>query len=1012
MRAFGPYLECQTIDFEALSRNGLFLISGDTGSGKTAILDAVSYALYGKSSGGGRGDLISMRCSLAEDSQPTVVEFTFSASHKLWRFTRTIDIKRRQDGTFTASSSQTVLTADENEGESGFVRACENDHAATVRKAAESAVGLTWEQFRQVVILPQGQFETFLCAPSADKEKLLVTLLGADMWQNTAAAMCEEAKSYIDELKIRRAALKARINSGGAENLDELTEISSAAESELERLTAESMELAAKSEGMELEFSQAEKLAAVYDELDRASEEHKRLTSGEQVEAADKLRRRIAMISSAKSALPAYEALENSIRETAVRKDAISKALRQRTYADDSLEKAQKIYDEASAGYEQRAGLESELARLDSLRGVYSVIRCAKSEYESAKKRSDTADRTSAKLSDSLAAKQRALTAAESERERIINEAVTALPGLRDDTAKAAAAVKLYASLDAENNKRGELAGLDNGYTSAIISLKSALDTARDAYSNLKRTSDSLHAASLASQLEDGKPCPVCGSTHHPSKASDSAVYKVTSGELERALKRTENTERELSETSVKAEKIKLALSECESRIAQLTEEAEKCGYSDAESAETGYLGLAAKLTAAESENDRLVGLNVVINELRKDVSELSESLDAQRSERDTYREEASKKLAEYTSASERLDKTISDLASLEDRYAAVSRKLKVLGENHENARRQLDEARLRKQESDTVSLTASEEYIKALTVRADAEQLFSTKLTAGGFDSTEVFLTCIEDAKNEDKLTASLNEYESKVSEAVRTIERARSITSDRERPAIGELRTALDEIRTLSRKADSALALKKAESEKLKILLGECSAESQLLDSSELKYSRRLSFAKALRGDSGIGLLRYVLGVTLSEVTLEANRLLCDALGGRYKLRRTIEGSSRQRKVGLELEVLDAYTGEGRPVSGLSGGEKFICSLALSLGLAAVVTRNYPGRGEEAVFIDEGFGTLDPTAVDDAMRMLTKVQGTRGTVGIISHVKALDAVIPSKITVTASRRGSRIEK
>nr|MBQ4318149.1 SMC family ATPase [Clostridia bacterium] len=139
--------------------------------------------------------------------------------------------------------------------------------------------------------------------------------------------------------------------------------------------------------------------------------------------------------------------------------------------------------------------------------------------------------------------------------------------------------------------------------------------------------------------------------------------------------------------------------------------------------------------------------------------------------------------------------------------------------------------------------------------------------------------------------------------------------------------------------------------------------------------------------------------------------NRLLTDTLGGRYRLRRTLEGSGRQRKVGLELEVLDAYTGEGRPVTGLSGGEKFICSLALSLGLAAVVTRTSASRGEDAVFIDEGFGTLDPSAVDDAVRMLTKVHSSRGVVGIISHVSALSAVIESKLHVKAGRSGSTIQ-
>nr|MBQ4319846.1 hypothetical protein [Clostridia bacterium] len=388
----------------------------------------------------------------------------------------------------------------------------------------------------------------------------------------------------------------------------------------------------------------------------------------------------------------------------------------------------------------------------------------------------------------------------------------------------------------------------------------------------------------------------------------------------------------------------------------------------------------------------------------------ISKELAKELENREVCREAVMKMSAQLESASNRLDPDIRDITALEGRCSDIKKYLADLTQAHEQTASRLDSAKLGKQESDTLSLTSSQEYLKALTAKADADSAFEEKLTAAGFSDVDTFRSALAESSRLKTLETELSSHAHIIDELKNRIERAVSVTADTERPNPIEIRTRLDEVRSAVKTSDTALALKKAESERLSRLCEECRAESAALAETEKRYARRLSFAKALRGDIGIGLLRYVLGMTLTDITAEANRMLSGALGGRYKLRRTLEGTGRQRKVGLELEVLDAYTGEGRPVSGLSGGEKFICSLALSLGLAAVVTRNYPGRGEEAVFIDEGFGTLDPSAVDDAMHMLAAVHGTRGTVGIISHVKALDAVIPSRIRVIASRKGSTI--
>ena len=180
--------------------------------------------------------------------------------------------------------------------------------------------------------------------------------------------------------------------------------------------------------------------------------------------------------------------------------------------------------------------------------------------------------------------------------------------------------------------------------------------------------------------------------------------------------------------------------------------------------------------------------------------------------------------------------------------------------------------------------------------------------------------------------------------------------------------------------------------------------------LDSGRREAEKLSAFARGLRGSNGISLGRFVLGVMLSSVTAEANRLLEQVHGGRYRLYRTSEGTGRARRVGLELEVLDGFSGKRRSVASLSGGEKFLVALTLALGLSAVVQAQSGGVRMETLFIDEGFGSLDPASIQDALGVLAAVAGSRRLVGIISHVEALEESIPASIQVVKGREGSRL--
>lgn len=212
-QCFGPYKKETFVDFEKLEKQGLFLICGETGAGKTTILDAICYALYGKSSGGTRGDLSTMRCKLAEPSEETKVEFTFEVNGKCYRFVRSLRYGRKN---LLDSHNCMVLQGEE------FVPIFENPKLKNVNQKAEELLGLTHEQFRQVVMLPQGQFERLLISDSAEKEKILVSLFQAEKWQNIAEEMYRRVAEREKELKGEIADINSRLSDYRCTTVEEL----------------------------------------------------------------------------------------------------------------------------------------------------------------------------------------------------------------------------------------------------------------------------------------------------------------------------------------------------------------------------------------------------------------------------------------------------------------------------------------------------------------------------------------------------------------------------------------------------------------------------------------------------------------------------------------------------------------------------------------------------------------------------------------------------------------------
>lgn len=302
----------------------------------------------------------------------------------------------------------------------------------------------------------------------------------------------------------------------------------------------------------------------------------------------------------------------------------------------------------------------------------------------------------------------------------------------------------------------------------------------------------------------------------------------------------------------------------------------------------------------------------------------------------------------------------------------------------------------------------AMEESDAAEANLARARQNWQAALVRAGFASEAEFLEC--DLSPEDRtkrMTALVSHREEKRQNGTR-LEEKETALEGMEKPdlkALGQLRDSCDQI---CREIGNRIVLKENEVKRQEKDGKDLEKRQKAYETARIKTDVDLEFAKRLRGDKGVSLQRYVLGVMLTAITIQANRLLEGVYGGRYRLYRTDEVAGRAHKSGLELEVLDNHMGSRRSVTTLSGGEKFLVALSLAIGLSAVVQAQGSGIRLEAMFIDEGFGSLDREAVADALEVLQGIGGRAGVVGIISHVEALAEAIPAKIEIQKGKHGS----
>lgn len=875
LQAFGPYADYQIVDFEKLWEKGMFLIKGPTGSGKTTIFDAMTFALYGGSSGddskskSGRNDLEQWRCNQASKTTATFVSFTFAVQSRRYQFTRRMVPKRTK-----LSAEYAAGELDENDVLIPFF---ENPKKETLNAKAVELVGLSKEQFRQVVLLPQGQFERFLTAPSTEKENILKKIFEADRWERYTQsffAAASERKMALDEEK------RFIVQSLQEENLTSLEELSLRIEEKMEQRRQNIQahtEFDAKGKQQQLNRDIA--LAARFGPLHMAQKKLAGLRGQEAAMAAKRER---------------YEKAEAAEVLRAVVSDE-EKAEKEYENRKKTLQKVQSLLPQAQRGYERAlqeqrdheqaspiADLQSRIGAWEEKRSFYAAL-------------------------EQLRAK---LAAAQTQLNRQAREHAKAVQTL--ETAQKAAQKAFVSSETAE---------------------RTAADLRARYYAGIY--------GEIASDLTEGSPCPVCGSRSHPSPAQKTAD-SVSKAHMEAAEARAQEAKDFWKAQEERREQAHGAQNQAEQRLRQ---------------AEKVREDAALKLRTAE---DNLI-------EGIADAAALERCLTGMRQQIVQYQEETERLRAAAQSAKEMLDKL------------------------------------------HTQTEAAQEELAQAKTLLERAEQALEDALRKTDYtDAKSVERDLLPDTQRK-KLHTEWVEYQRDVQNLTEEIQQKQQELFGVEEPDTGEFEARQAEISAQTRaftRRDSEL---QTQIQRLTKKQEELTKKWVHFDGAIREAEDDLAFAKKLRGDSGMGLQRYVLAIMFNQIIGEANRMLSKVHGGRYHLYRTDEKGMGNKR-GLELKVHDNRSPdtEGRSVGMLSGGEKFLVSLSLSIGMSTVAQRG--GIQIDALFIDEGFGTLDDSSIHDAMDILEHVRKGSGLIGIISHVRLLESNIPTHLEVVKTGAGSKI--
>lgn len=1045
--AFGPYAATMPeINFEQFEDKGLFLISGDTGAGKTTIFDAISFALYGTTSGSYR-DTQNLRSEYARDDVESYVDFYFSHQGSNYHIKRNPSYQRKKlrgEG-YATVKEQAVLYKDGEPLVEGLTR---------VNGAVRDLLKIDDKQFKQIAMIAQGEFWALLNAKTDQRTEILRTIFMTDGYKNIEF-----------KLKDRLDSVRAGLTEGKRSILQHFNDV--AASEEDENFT-ELQELKSRAEKADSVWNLDEILQIIDRIIDsdnkRAANIKEQLQKAEAVlngnktalataETNNQFIRRVGQLEQERAKLKEQEPRINELNALLERQkaathgvypayEAWTKKHKEVSYTEKLIfakkteqEQAQKIAVQAA---KKMAEAEKSKPELEKLTISANKLKEDEPKY---KKRDEVTQGRSAleKQLEQLDKEEAALNEADNALKTKISQLKERVADLKDSPSellKIQQRGKELSDLDSAikdilENQLGERARRQRDLEAkqkAYAKSFEEYEKANAARIEAERILDGCRAGILAKGLEEGRKCPVCGSTHHPELAILPKA-SISEDEFELLRKKEEELQSKKSKASTAAEAAKISLMEYENQmrgaLLACLENEELGGKPEGKELDElisdireGYSHLKDEIQLNSQQQKALVEKCKLLSQSEKDLEKAtghdSEELTAKKEKVLSEKQEIEAELAgikatlagleelsfaDWKLASVELDNTLKRISDLNQLLGSVTRAREAADKGVTAIAAELK--------------TLSESLESQKTADNSLKEALDKKMAENRFKDISAMNELVVSEDELSRREREINGYKQAVATNETQLTQARADAQGKELVDVAALQEVCSQQQT---KVES---IRKQENTVANRLYINCDKRENILsrrdelEQSQKKYSICDRLYKLVRGTTGNGkitLEQYIQAAGFDGIIAAANRRLIPMSDGQFELYRQEDTLGKKSNNFLDLEVLDNSTGHRRPVGNLSGGESFKASMSLALGLSDTVSSNLGGIQMDALFIDEGFGTLDRKSIESAMDILVNLSGANKLVGVISHREELVENIPQQIHVAKTKAGSEI--
>ena len=1033
MQAFGPYAGNEEIDFTALGNRTMFVISGKTGSGKTTIFDAISYAIYGKASGEDRNGP-ELRSQFAKDELLTEVSLDFSLRNKAYSITRSpqqLKKKEKGDG-YTQIGAKAELYMWAENGEKKLLASKIND----VEEKIKEIMLIDANQFRQILMIPQGEFRKLLTSDSKDKELILQRLFHTQLYKMVEDKLKEEAtelkRTVEDQVQSRNEAIR-RIQVVTNEELRGYLDADSVNDTIIMPLLQ--AEIAGMGEMLEQLNNQMKEKVQEQDKLKGQLFEAEAILK--QLQTKEELKGQKARLVSQEEVFIEKEQQVGRAQKAALlaKQEELCHRLKGEVDQHEANLKSILLEIEKWAGllkqHEQQLQLELEREgeRQSALDEVNRLINMKEDVYSFAALLKETKN----KDAELKAAKEK-----HTQSEQLLEQLGTQIGFLNQQKEEIEKGKLTYLENEGRIEKLNSELDRFEKFETLLGRLQKAEQTLKTTTARYENTTDRFtdaramvenlerkwmhgQAAILAAKLQSGESCPVCGSEHHPSPAIQPDDSIPTDEEMKAAKAQAAKLEKEKSADEAQFYQNQSLVATQREAVTEILQEISMVRPDFTES-DLPY----AKLDAATAKNQ------LVQNQ---------EKLAAQIKELDKVRVDLEKRESEkirVQNTIHQISAQVNELtAQFTEKKTNLSRMMQVIPENlrseaeyekalvssrnrRETLIKQLEEAQKQLQvvneklSNEKARLLDAENHFASKQQELETErEIFINKLAEQGFEKYGMYATSKRTEVEIRSLESEIRNYREELRSVSDRLKELTDLLIDVKTPNVEGLKLELmkvsSEIDALNQQLTN-LFVKKRDNEEIYLRVQGLNEQMKVLEERYMLIGHLYEIAKG-QNNFRVTFERYVLAAFLDDILREANGRLRKMTSGRFQLLRKTDRSKGNAQSGLELLVFDQYTGQERHVKTLSGGESFKASLSLALGLADVVQNYAGGVSLETMFIDEGFGTLDPESLDQAIEALMDIQSSGRLVGIISHVPELKERIDVRLEVMADQTGSRTE-